>query len=219
MALRKRGEAALDDVIDALLKVRGMMADRLDAVDVDKLQRQAAKYASGTVKQGSVYADKLRRTVGLEPRRKTSYGLPIAGAIVLGVVAVGIGLVLYDRRRREAFKGHMDRFQDGARQRYSDLGGVAGAVDRVRGRSSSGSVALDEAALEARVREAVAGGGPAPDGLKVTVEGRTVYLRGAVESASAVDEAAERVHAVDGVVAVVNLTTSPAATATRNGGA
>jgi osmotically-inducible protein OsmY len=41
----------------------------------------------------------------------------------------------------------------------------------------------------------------------VAVEGRTVYLRGSVDDPAAVDAAAERIHAVDGVVAVVNLTT------------
>jgi hypothetical protein len=42
------------------------------------------------------------------------------------------------------------------------------------------------------------------------VEGRTVYLRGAVNDPGAVDAAAERAHAIPGVVAVVNLTTSAA---------
>jgi osmotically-inducible protein OsmY len=61
--------------------------------------------------------------------------------------------------------------------------------------------------LKNRVEEAMAAGGNRPSGVDVSVEGRTVYLRGAVDDPAAVDAAAERIHGVDGVVAVVNLTT------------
>jgi hypothetical protein len=54
------------------------------------------------------------------------------------------------------------------------------------------------------------GGGGGPYGLVIVVEGRTVYLRGAVADPAFVDAAAERAHGVRGVVAVVNLTTSAA---------
>jgi osmotically-inducible protein OsmY len=46
----------------------------------------------------------------------------------------------------------------------------------------------------------------------VEVEGRTVYLKGAVADPAAADAAAERAHAVEGVVAVVNHTTTPSST-------
>jgi osmotically-inducible protein OsmY len=101
--------------------------------------------------------------------------------------------VVYDRERREAARRRLNDVQSRARERYAELTG---------GRTRA------EADLEERVRQAIADGGSAPQELDVVVEGRTVYLRGGVPDPAAVDAAAERIHGVPGVVAVVNLTTS-----------
>jgi len=92
--------------------------------------------------------------------------------------------------------------QSRARQRYAEL---------TSGRTRA------ETDLQQRVDQTVAEGGTPPHGLEVVVEGRTVYLRGAVADPAFVDAAAERVHGVPGVVAVVNLTTSAADDRARAG--
>ena len=62
----------------------------------------------------------------------------------------------------------------------------------------------------------VADGGEPVSGVRVSVEGRTAYLRGSVEDPAAAEAAAERAQGVDGVVAVVNLTTAPARADVKN---
>jgi len=104
-----------------------------------------------------------------------------------------VARLLADRERREALRRRIDGLQVRARERYAVLAGGRARTDPD---------------LEERVRSAIAARGPAPEGLEVSVEGRTVYLRGAVPDPAFVDEAAERVHNVEGVVAVVNLTTA-----------
>ena len=152
----------------------------------------------------------------MRPRRRRSR-LPLVGVLVAGAAAAGVvGYLLYDRERRAQMLGGADRLQQGARSRYAELGGLTGAVDKVRTRVGTGAPEPDEAALEEQVRKVVDEGGAPVKAVKVSVEGRTVYLRGAVDDPAAVDAAAERVHGVDGVVAVVNLTTTPARAGSGN---
>jgi osmotically-inducible protein OsmY len=132
----------------------------------------------------------------VQPRRQrvSPWGVAgITGIVLLGAAAVGIGIVMYDRERREAARRRLNDVQSLARDRYAELTG---------GRTRA------EADLEERVRQAISNGGAPPQDLDVVVEGRTVYLRGGVSDPAAVDAAAERIHGVPGVVAVVNLTTS-----------
>jgi hypothetical protein len=185
----KRGERALDVAIGALDQARGTLAQRLDDIDMDAMRKRGVRLA------GSVRSDVQRR---MRPRRRrvSPWGVVgITGLVVLGAAAVGIGYVAYDRERREAARRRLTDVQSRARERYAELTG---------GRTRA------EVDLEDRVRQAIANGGVAPQGLDVVVEGRTVYLRGAVSDPAAVDAAAERIHGVAGVVAVVNLTTSAA---------
>jgi hypothetical protein len=186
-ATRKRGEKALKDTIRTLDQTRGLLVRRLNDVDVEAVRKQGAQLA------GSARAE-LERRMRPRPRRRFTPGTTagIAGAMIVGLAAVGIGYVLYDRERREAARARLTGVRSRARQRYAELTG---------GRSQV------EADLEDRVRRAIAEGGMPPAGLDVVVEGRTVYLRGAVTDPAYVDAAAERIHGVDGVVAVVNLTT------------
>ncbi|MDQ6900033.1 MAG: BON domain-containing protein [Candidatus Dormibacteraeota bacterium] len=233
------GELALDQLIRGLTSLRNSLERRIQDVDVDELRDRGSKYAKEARKQrerysklarkqgaryadqGGRYADSLLASVEErlrpQPRRR---GLPIAGGLLLIGLGAAIAYLAYDRGRREALAGQANRLQQTARQRYAELGGIGGVVEKVqtggiggvvdkvqkvRGNGGAGSVGLGEAELEEKVRAVV---GDSPQGLRVAVEGRTVYLRGAVADASAADAAAERAHAIEGVVAVVNLTTA-----------
>ena len=183
---------------------------RLEDVDVDDLRKRSARYAEVARKGASKSARAARETLAARVRPRPKRRGPLVGLLVAGAAVAGIGYLLYDRKRRQAIAGQVSKLQQGARQRYAELGGFTGAVDKVRDRVAAPVMEFDEAALEEQVRQVVAEGGKPPAGLKVTVEGRTVYLRGAVDDPAAVDAVAERVHGVNGVVAVVNLTTTPA---------
>jgi hypothetical protein len=184
-ATRKRAERTLTDVVRTLDQVRATLARRLEEVDLEATSKRGVRWA------GKVRTD-IERRARPKRRRMPAAGLAgIAGVVLLGAAA-GVGYLLYDRERREAARLRFDGVQRGARERYAELTG-------------RGQTQVD---LEKRVREAIVNGGRMPQGLEVVVEGRTVYLRGAVSDSGAVDTAAERAHAVPGVVAVVNLTTS-----------
>ena len=60
-----------------------------------------------------------------------------------------------------------------------------------------------DAAVRETIRRALAVDGR---GLEVSVEGRTVYLRGTVADPAVLDRSMERIQELPGVVAVVNLT-------------
>jgi hypothetical protein len=183
-----RGERAFNGAVGALDRVRGVLVQRLDDIDLKSAQKRGTRWAGG------VRSDLGRR---LQPPRRRMAPWAVAGItglVALGAAAAGIGYVLYDRERREAARRRLDAVRSRARERYAELVGEPSA----------------EADLEARVRAAIADGGTPPAGLEVVLEGRTVYLRGAVSDPAFVDAAAERVHGVPGVVAVVNLTTSAA---------
>lgn len=189
-ASKMRAEQALGTAIGALEAARVTLIKRLEDIDTDAMRRQSVRLA------GSVRSDLRRRMQPRRQRRVSPWGFAgVAGLVVLGAAAVGIGYVAYDRERREAARRRLTDVQSRARERYAELTG---------GRTRA------EVELEERVRQVVAQGGAMPQGLDVVVEGRTVYLRGAVADTGAVDAAAERIHGVPGVVAVVNLTTSGA---------
>jgi len=188
-ATKTRGERVLDTAIGALDQARGTLAQRLDELDIEAMRRRGTRLA------GTVRSD-IERRVRPRRRRVSPWGVVgITGLVVFGAAAVGIGYVVYDRERREAARKRLSGVQTRARERYAELTG---------GRTRA------EADLEERVRQAISEGGAAPQGLQVAVEGRTIYLRGAVADPAAADSAAERAHGVPGVVAVVNLTTSAA---------
>jgi hypothetical protein len=187
-AIRRRGDRALNDVVGVLDQARGALTQRLDDIDLKAAQGRGMRWA------GAIRSDVGRR---IRPRRRRASPwslIGISGLVALGALAVGVGYVVYDRERREAARRRLDDVRNRARERYAELVGEPSA----------------ESDLEASVRSAVAEGGTPPEGLDVVLEGRTVYLRGAVSDPAFVDAAAERVHGVPGVVAVVNLTTSAA---------
>jgi len=185
---KMRAEQALGAAVTALEAARITLIRRLEEIDTDAMRKRGVRLA------GVVRSDLERRVRPPRRRRVSPWGVAgVAGLVVLGAAAVGVGYVAYDRERREAARRRLGDVQSLARERYAELTG---------GRTRA------EFDLEQRVRQAIVDGGMAPQGLDVVVEGRTVYLRGAVADPAAVDAAAERIHGVPGVVAVVNLTTS-----------
>jgi hypothetical protein len=187
--IKGRSERALNAAVEAIEQVRGTLVQRLEDVDVEAVRKHGNRLA------GTVRSDLQRR---IRPRRRgmSPWGVVgITGLVILGAAGVAAGYVVYDRERREEARRRLTGLQSRARERYAELSG---------GRTQA------EADLEASVHQAIQGGedGRAPEGLEVVVEGRTVYLRGAATDPAAVDAAAERIHGLPGVVAVVNLTTS-----------
>lgn len=187
----------MDELVKTYMLLRDMLADRLEDVDTDALRKRGAKTAS-------VVRRRMEERVRPKPRRR----VPVAGLILLGA-AVGVGFLLYDRRRRDMVRGRLTQAKVRTQEKLNEVGGVTGAVDTVMSKVRSGSDELDETRLRAEVEAAIGSGAAVPPGLKITVEGRTVYLRGVVDDPALVDQAAERAQNVDGVAAVVNLTSSP----------
>src|SRR5579884_3779934 len=184
---RKRGEKAADELVRSLEQARNEAVKRLESIDFDAVRKRSARVAD-TVQSS------LEQRMRLRPRgRLRAMAGGATGLVLAGLAGAGVARLLADRERREALRRRIDGLQVRARERYAVLAGGRARTDPD---------------LEERVRSAIAARGPAPEGLEVSVEGRTVYLRGAVPDPAFVDEAAERVHNVEGVVAVVNLTTA-----------
>jgi BON domain-containing protein len=213
-ALKKRTETALDELARTYELVRGLLIQRLEDIDTGTVRKRGSEYANKMAsrlddidtkrlqRRGYKYAGALRKNVERRMRPEPRPRWPIAGLVVVGAALATVGWLMYDRSRREAMRQRLNDAQSRARERYADLGGVGGALNKVSGRTNG-----HEENLKSAVEDAISAGGTRPAGLEVSVEGRTVYLRGKVDDPAAVDAAAERIHSVPGVVAVVNLTT------------
>ncbi|MGH7910294.1 MAG: BON domain-containing protein [Candidatus Dormibacteraceae bacterium] len=208
-AIKDRGTAARDELAKNLEQVRSELVSRLADVDTKALRKQGRALASHGADYASEVRHQLEKTgvpVGFLPeRRRKRRRWPLAALLVgagIGVAAT-TAYFLYDRQRRAAVRQRLGDVQGAAYDRYVNLGGVQGAIRGVRGKVNGSD-------LKDKVVAAISGGGEFPKGLDIEVEGRTVYLKGEVEDAASADAAAERAHTVDGVVAVVNHTTSPA---------
>ena len=200
-AMRKKGDSAVSELQRTYEMLRDQLADRLDEIDTRALGNRAYSYSR----------DLRRRVEGRvrpQPRRR----VPFAAIVLLGA-AIGVGFLLYDRRRRDMVQGRLTQLRVRTQERIAPAmgNGLSGAVDNVMGKVRGGSVELDEQRLKGEVEAAIGGaaeGGALPDGLQIAVEGRTVYLRGTVDPGTA-DQAAVRAQSVEGVAAVVNLTAAP----------
>ncbi len=184
---RTRADKAVDDLVRTLEQARSQIVHRLNDLDFKAMRKRSARLA------GSLQSELQQR---VRPRRRRSFpggGTGIAGLVAAALAGAAVAYLLTSEQRRRAAQERLAGVGRQARQRYAELTG---------GRTPA------EADLEARVQEALAAQGSTPEGMEVAVEGRTVYLRGTVPDPAVVDQAAERIHAVDGVVAVVNLTTS-----------
>lgn len=223
-ALKKRTETALDELARTYELVRALLIQRLEDIDTGTVRKRGSEYASKMAtrldnidttrlqRRGYKYAGALRKNVERRVRPEPKPRWPIAGLVALGAGLAAVSWLVYDRSRREAMRQRLSEAQSRARERYADLGGVGGALNKVSGRNNGHDDNLKRA-----VEEAITTGGPRPAGLEVSVEGRTVYLRGRVDDPAAVDAAAERIHSVPGVVAVVNLTTGSVTPSTNTG--
>jgi hypothetical protein len=205
LAIKERGLSARDDLGKTYGALRGLVVERAGDVDTAAWR-----------KQGSELADSVRRTMGqqlgrlgLVPEPRPRRQVPVVPVLLIGAAlgaAAVTAYVLYDRNRRERMQERLGQVGIAARDRYTQLGGVSGAVQTVKSRVQR--VSSNGAELQAKVVDAISGDGELPSGLRVEVEGRTVYLKGEVADPVAADAAAERAHSVDGVVAVVNHTTA-----------
>jgi len=200
-AMRKKGDSALSELQRTYEMLRDQLADRLDEIDTRALGNRAYSYSRDLRKR---VEDRVRP----QPKRR----VPFAAIVLLGA-ALGIGFLLYDRRRRDMVQGRLTQLRVRTQERIAPgVGsGLTGAVDNVMGKVRGGSVELDEQRLKSEVEAAIAGageGGALPEGMQIAVEGRTVYLRGTVDPGTA-DQAAVRAQSVEGVAAVVNLTAAP----------
>lgn len=207
-AIRKKGDTALSELARTYEMVRDELADRID--DIDARQFGGRVYASARDLRERVQG-RVQERVRPKPRRRFRIGLVIAcGA------AAGIGYLLYDRRRRSMIQNRITQLSSGRRAGVSSA--VDGVMGKVRGQQAG---RLDEDRIRSEVEAAITGageGGGMPEGLQVAVEGRTVYLRGTVDGTLA-DQAATRAQQVEGVAAVVNLTTPPQPATPRAGSA
>ncbi len=199
-AIKKKGDSALTELSRTYEMLRDQLADRLDEVDARALGNRAYSYSKD-----------LRQRVEDRVRPQPKRRFPIAALIALGA-AVGIGFLLYDRRRRDMVQGRLTQLKVRTQERIAPAvgNGLSGAVDNVMGKMRGNTTELDEQKLKSEVEAAIATGGQLPDGLQLAVEGRTVYLRGTVDPAIA-DQAAVRAQSVEGVAAAVNLTAAPQA--------
>src|SRR5215472_7075808 len=106
---KTRGERALDYAVGALDQARGTLVQRLDDMDIDAMRKRGVRIA------GSVRSD-LERRVRPRRRRVSPWGMVgMAGLMVLGAAAVGVGFVVYDRERREAARRRLGDAQSRAR--------------------------------------------------------------------------------------------------------
>src|SRR6266536_1546928 len=180
-AIKKKGDSALTELSRTYEMLRDQLADRLDEVDARALGNRAYSYSKD-----------LRQRVEDRVRPQPKRRFPIAALIALGA-AVGIGFLLYDRRRRDMVQGRLTQLKVRTQERIAPAvgNGLSGAVDNVMGKMRGNTTELDEQKLKSEVEAAIATGGQLPDGLQLAVEGRTVYLRGTVDPAIA-DQAAVR---------------------------
>lgn len=177
--------------------------ERIEEWEVESrpLRRKAARRAMALSYEA---LDRIDERAGTHQRRRR--GRSWLGVWLSLIAGVGVGYLVADRRSRAALKGGLVKVQDEAKHRVPAL---VDTLDDIRSRWSRGGSAAEEAALRARVEAALTQAGAS--GLEVGVEGRTVYLKGAVAGREALDSAIERARSVEGVAAVINLATAGSA--------
>ena len=189
------------DVAKRARKTWSQVSDRMDEVDTAAMRKQLNSLSEQIAALTAMAFETVESRVRPRPRRR----FPVMGLMAFGLMA-GIGYLLFESNRRGALRSSLERIDPRAPQ---ILDRASQTVTNLRQRSSNG--ALSEAALAAAVEGSIATGGDVP-GLRVEVEGRTVYLRGNADDRAALDRAIERAQSVPGVAAVVNLASVPATT-------
>ena len=195
------GGVMAKDVAKTARKTWDKVSDRVDDVDTAALRKQINGMSEQLASLTALAFESVESRVRPKPKRR----FPTGPLLVFGVVA-GLAYLVFESNRRGALRPGLERINPRAPE---ILDRAAATVQTVRQRAANGS--LSESALQAAVAGAVATGDGA-QGLRVEVEGRTVYLRGTVEDRAELDRAIERAQSVPGVAAVVNLASVPAAT-------
>ncbi|MGH7869668.1 MAG: BON domain-containing protein [Candidatus Dormibacteraceae bacterium] len=225
LKFQKRGQKAANKLAKASAKGQATLRDLPDIfrelpieIDKKKLAEQSkALREQGKIlrEQGTNLANDLRQAAArklaglpgseqIQPKRRFTLGRVVLGSTALAA-AVGAAWLVWDRDRRERVRLGLSKVRNTARHQYVQLGGVGGAVESAR-RWLRG-VSPQDVAFQDRVLQAVAPDGEIPEGLRIEVEGRTVYLKGEVKDPATIDLAATRAHSADGVVAVINHAT------------
>ncbi len=200
------------DVVDAeeqdAKAVLGEVETRLDATNdrVRSIQSRVWASIGLTVGVGGVAIGVALTTSSTVVATAAAGVFMLASVVLLSYAAVQLGVVTESLRYLRVL----------VRDKARDLNGIP-SRSAARSAPQTGGRTQAEIDLEERVRQAISDSGSVPDDFDLVVEGRTVYLRGAVADPASVDAAAERIHGVPGVVAVVNLTTS-ASWSRREGG-
>lgn len=198
----KRTDSAVEELLAAFESFRQQVLARLAAIDTDELRSRATGLAREADRRSRDARRRAERRLRPKPRRR---GAGLTAAVVVFGVGATLYYVLSDAERRRRLTGSIQSLGRGARGQMNGIG-VSGAVDGVMSRVRPGSVELAGTALQTEVEGALAAQGGAPAGLEVSVEGRTVYLRGTVADPASLDRSMERIQELPGVVAVVNLT-------------
>ena len=198
----RTADSALEEILGVVESLRQQILARLPEVDTEQLRKRAGKLAQEADRRSQ---DARRRAEGrIRPRRRRR-APGVAAFILMAGLGAGIAYVLADAGRRRRLAESVRNLGEGARGRI-DENGVSGAVDGMMTKLRPAGGPLQGAALKTEVEGALTAQGGIPAGLELSVEGRTVYLRGTVADPIALDRAMERIQDLPGVVAVVNLT-------------
>lgn len=228
--LKRKSESALDELMHAFEAARDEILGRMSKIDADELADRALKMSQAARKR--IDADEIRgRAVKMSGRalkasrtarrraesrirpRRSRPSIPLI-ALALGIGAAA-GYVLIDAGRRQRMRTGVTRLTETARDRIEGMG-VSDAVDGVMNRvRPNNSAAVQDGALREEVESALGGAG-LPAGVDLSVEGRTVYLRGTVSDSDQLDHSMEKIQSLTGVVAVVNLTVPAARAGSAN---
>ena len=215
--VKKKSESALDELMRAFEAARDEILDRVSKIDTDEFVDRAVKMTDRAAKI-SGRAAKMSRTARqlaesrVRPKRR-SLNIPLI-ALALGIGAAA-GYVLVDAGRRQRMRTGVTRLTENAKDRIEGMG-VSGAVDGVMNKMRpNNSAAVQDGELRQEVQSALGSEG-LPAGLDLSVEGRTVYLRGTVTDSAQLDRSMEKIQSLSGVVAVVNLTVPAAAAGSAN---
>jgi DNA primase len=190
------------EVDQTFANMRDRVADRLDEFDVKGMRKQLAQLTETVADRLENAQNRVQQRVRPQPRRR----FPIAGLVLLGSIA-GMALLFYDSRRRTMMRDRMMQLQGEAKRQLPEMRNKATqAVGGLRQRGSGANGGAEQARLQSEVESAIRGGQTSmPSDLDVSVEGRTVYLRGSIAEREMLDQVVERAQSVTGVAAVINL--------------
>lgn len=197
----RQGAPSADDLAAAFRAARGEFMKRREQY-LEKGSEQLDKRVKELERSAKSTSWQARRDLAnrLHPQRGRSRLMMLLFGLALGV---GLGYAAADRRNRERLAEYARSLADRARPVVENAGARLGVGEPLR--------AAEETALLTAAQGVLATPSEA-EGLRVAVEGRTIYLRGQAP-AEVAQEVAERLRVLPGAAAVVNLSmASPAGT-------